>query len=169
MCTTGTVRHEAEVQSKSQREKLFSYMSSAPFAKKKDTQNDPPPSPASERATRACGAVPGVVSIPPTSHIPHPTSRTRARPQTTQRCGLAPSGLGFSNGTARHRQLIRSGLPVYFTVQIHFGLDGSETEGTTAGERGGGGGSEGPKGGHRGVRCGPQRRDTTARRARDDV
>ena len=29
---TGTVRHKAEVQSKSQREKLFSDMSQAPFA-----------------------------------------------------------------------------------------------------------------------------------------
>ena len=32
VCTTGTVRHKAEVQSKSQREKLFSDMSWAPFA-----------------------------------------------------------------------------------------------------------------------------------------
>ena len=32
VCTTGTVRHKAEVHSKSQRAKLFSDMSSAPFA-----------------------------------------------------------------------------------------------------------------------------------------
>ena len=32
MCTTGTVRHKAEVQSKRQREKLFSDMPKAPFA-----------------------------------------------------------------------------------------------------------------------------------------
>ena len=34
VCTTGTVRHEAEINSKSQRETLFRDMSSAPFAKK---------------------------------------------------------------------------------------------------------------------------------------
>ena len=46
VCTTGTVRHEAVVQSTSPREMLFSDMSLAPFAKKKlDTQTASPPAP----------------------------------------------------------------------------------------------------------------------------
>ena len=44
VCTTGTVWHKAEVQSKSQREKLFGDMSWAPFAKGKKIDTLPPPS-----------------------------------------------------------------------------------------------------------------------------
>ena len=43
VCTTGTIRHRAVVQSKSQREMLFSDMSWAPLAKKKSTLRNPQP------------------------------------------------------------------------------------------------------------------------------
>ena len=83
VCTTGTVRHKAEVQSKSRREKRFTDVSWAPFAAANETADD--------------AQVPTTPQVPRAIKPADGQQRTTTRCITTQPQPLPPGG----NGTTK--------------------------------------------------------------------